>query len=177
MAFQRCGEITQGSGLEITACHFYFFFFFTRSEAPLLLPSAGKWCLQSGRLLVHQLAMVSPGAGPPKVLFATFVILFIYLYIYFLELLRLLRLGPRCQRGGGDPRGRGKGGCGVLLRGEPRGEENSLSPPLSPGPRERTTASPHPSIPGWRGLVFFGGDPWKWVLVEAGRAKWVTPKC
>lgn len=44
MAFQRCGEITQGSGLEITACHFFFIFFFLR-EAKLrscsLLPVNG----------------------------------------------------------------------------------------------------------------------------------------
>jgi len=80
MAFQRCSEITQRSGLEIAACHF-----FTRSKASLLLPSDGKWCPQSGRLSVHQLAMVSPSAGPPEILLQP---------LLFLELLGLLQHGP-----------------------------------------------------------------------------------
>lgn len=63
------------------------------------------------------------------------------------------------------------GGAGLSSGGKPWGEENSFSPPLDHG----QVLLPHPSQASQAGGGFWG-EPWKWVLVGAGRAKQVTSK-
>lgn len=69
MAFQRCSGITQSRGLEITVCNF---FNEKRSSSPTA-PLTVNGAHQQGDS-VHQMGMVSMGAGPPVILLCPFLL-------------------------------------------------------------------------------------------------------